>query len=82
MQEGRSMDGYERLANAIIIQAAKDYRAVYRRILKDPENTAARYEAESLERFFQSQYFQSLTDADGGAIVNKLQEIERMRFYG
>ena len=46
------MDGYERLANAIIIQAAKDYRVALLRLRCKPGNKDAQNEKESIERFF------------------------------
>lgn len=73
------MDSYETLANAVIIQAAKDYRAAYRKYLKNPAGNAAAYEMESLERFFASEWFRALTDADGGAILRRIREMEKRR---
>ena len=54
------MDGYEKLANAIIIQAAKDYRAALRRLRRKPGNKDAQNEKESIERFFRSDWFRAL----------------------
>lgn len=68
------MDGYERLANAIIIQAAKDYRTAKRKLRRKPNNKEARAEAESIERFFRSDWFRTLTEVDGEMILRKLNE--------
>lgn len=73
------MDCYETLANAVIIQAVKDYRAAYRKYLKNPAGNAAAYELESLERFFTSGWFHMLTDADGGEILKRVRENEQRR---
>lgn len=48
------MDPYEKLANAIVIQAAKDYRTALRKLKRNPRNHLAKGEAESIERFFRS----------------------------
>lgn len=68
------MDGYERLANAIIIQAAKDYRAALRRLRRKPNIKDAKAEKESIERFFRSDWFRTLTEVDGEMLIRKLNE--------
>ena len=72
------MDGYERLANAIIIQAAKDYRAARKKLRRTRLSKEARYKAEaevqSVERFFRSDWFSCLSELDGEFILRKLQE--------
>lgn len=54
-----NVNGYQALANAIILQAVKDYR-------EHPEMRG------ELERFFLGQYFEMLTDIDGSYLLNKL----------
>ena len=68
------MDGYEKLANAIIIQAAKDYRVALRKLQRKSNNKDAQAEKESIERFFRSDWFRSLTEVDGEMLIRKLQE--------
>ena len=63
-------DPYENLANAIIIQAAKDYRHA----LKAPGKPGNVKTMEECERFFQSQLFRLLTDIDGEALVEELRK--------
>ena len=55
------MNPYENLANAIILQAAKDYR------LTDDEQ-----QLQEIERFFRSGWFETLCDLDGRALIWKL----------
>lgn len=57
------MDGYERLANEIILQAVKDYRKT-----KSP---AIR---RSIERFFRSDWFEVLTNMNGEKLIERLRE--------
>ena len=55
------MEGnYEALANAIIIQAVKDFRAAYKRHLICPEDAKANRDIREITRFFCSQYFEAL----------------------
>lgn len=69
---------YENLANAIIVKACEDYRAVLKKIKHNPKNRDAIDEALSLERFFRSQWYQTLTDVDGEFLIRKLRdEIEK-----
>lgn len=68
------MDAYEKLANAIIIQAAKDYRMAKRKLRRKPGNKDAKAEAESIERFFRSDWFRALTEVDGEMLIRKLNE--------
>lgn len=65
---------YENLANAIILQAAKDYRAARQKLKKKPDNTLARAEIDSIERFFRSGWYKHLTDVDGELLIRKLRE--------
>ena len=47
-------DPYERLANAIILQAVTDYRAALKRIKRKPEERETIDEAMRVESFFRS----------------------------
>lgn len=58
------MDGYEKLAEAIILQAVKDYR----KALKHDERGRKR----EIERFFRSEYFTVLTNISGEMLIRKL----------
>lgn len=65
---------WENLANAIIVMAAKDYRAAYRAQKRNPQNTRATAEFRELVRFFTSLWYSELTDVDGEYLVKKLNE--------
>lgn len=62
------MNPYEELANAIVLQAVKDYR------LHDDERELA-----SLERFFRSGWFSTLTSIDPEMLISKLRK-EKVRY--
>ena len=59
---------YENLANAITLQAVKDYR------LHDDEKELA-----SIERFFRSGWFNTLTSIDSEMLIAKLRK-EKVRY--
>ena len=67
-------DPYENLANAVIAQAAEDYRRLLKRAKKNPANREALDEALQVERFFRSGWYQRLTNVDGEFLIRKLQE--------
>ena len=56
-------DPYERLANAIILSAAADYRS-----------KSAIDETLQIEKFFRSSWYQQLTSVDGEFLIRKLQD--------
>ena len=65
-------DNYEKLANAIILFAVKDFRTAYRRLMRHPNDTMAQGEIQSITRFFCSQYFNALTTLDGPSLLQKI----------
>ena len=64
------------LANAIIIQAADDYRVALRRLKLNRMSREYRLVNEDCERFFQSEWFEVLTKVDGKAIMMRIQKEE------
>ena len=67
-------DTYERLANAISLQAVKDYRNALKRLKKHPRNGTALYTKREVERFFRSDWYTSLTTVDPEMLILKLNE--------
>lgn len=66
-------DPYENLANAVIAQAAEDYRAALKKIKAHPKNKDAINEALRIECFFRSGWYQTLTSVDGEFLIRRLQ---------
>ena len=64
------VDCYQNLANAIILQAVKDYKKVLRRLARNPQNQDAQREKKRLERFFFSQWYGVLTDLDPKLLIS------------
>ena len=68
------IDGYKLLANAIIEQAAKDYRAAYRMLTMNPRNRAAKREMKSIEQFFSSEFFSTICSLDGSQLLKDIRK--------
>ena len=67
--------GCEELANAIVLQACKDYRCAYIRHLRryglsDRTDT----QLAELERFFRSDWYKTLTSVDGEYLMKRIQD--------
>jgi cellobiose phosphorylase len=67
-------DPYERLANAIVLQAVADYRVALKKIKAYPKNREAISEALEIEKFFRSGWYSILTDVDGEYLIRRLQD--------
>ena len=67
---------YENLANAIVLQAVKDWRSAVRTLKKRPRYDPAKQMRDDCERFFLSDWFEELTSVDGGIILRKLKQEE------
>lgn len=68
------MDGYEKLANGIILLAVKDYRSALRKLKRNPRSQTANDTVQEVERFFRSDWYKSLTEVDGEMLIRKLRE--------
>ncbi len=69
-------ESYENLANAIILQAVKDYRIARKRAKHRPVKKEVKDMTQKCETFFLSGWFEMLTSIDGGMLLTKLQEEE------
>lgn len=66
---------WQKLANAIVEQAVKDYRIEQARVKANPQNSDhAKAELRKLERFFRSDWFEVLTDVDGRLVLSRLKK--------
>ena len=65
-------ENYKALANAIILQAVRDFKPAYRRLKNQPNDKLAQDTAREITKFFCSQYFEALTDLDGPALLNRI----------
>ena len=65
---------FERMANAVVLQAVKDYRSSCKTLKRHPDRkTALKMKAEC-ERFFRSKHFSRFTELNGKLLLKKLQK--------
>lgn len=65
--------GFENLANAIIVQAAVDYRREYDILLRRPGDQNAQARLAVLNKFFHSGYCQLLTNIDVDYLIEQIE---------
>lgn len=71
------IDQFEGLANAIIIQAAVDYRLALKQLRQNPLFQPAIRMSYEIERFFRSDWFSILTRINGIELLARLKtEVE------
>ena len=66
--------GYSDLANAIVEQAVKDYRAAVHDLKVIPNDPRSIRTIRSVERFFHSPWYSMLTDINPDFLIQKLKE--------
>ncbi len=78
MKNIRTKLAYENLANAIIVQAADDYRKALRALKSGHATARGVGNAEAIihecERFFKSSYFELLTTVNGPGLMKQLKK--------
>ena len=62
---------YEELANAIVLQAFKDYRKTLFKLVQEPEEWKHRSSKKKLERFFHSKWYRTLTDLNPAILMQE-----------
>ena len=67
-------DPYESLANAIILQAVKDWRDSVKKLKKRPRFQPAIDMKKECEEFFLSDYFKIFSSVDGEWLLTKLKK--------
>ena len=65
---------WQALANAVILQAAEDYREVCRKLRRRPYRRDAAEKRLELESFCTSRWFRTLSEADGRALLEKIRK--------
>ena len=69
-----SENPYEKLANAIVLQAVSDYRAALKKVKKNSNNRDAIDGSLQIEKFFRSEWYQTLTSVDGEYLIDRLRK--------
>ncbi len=75
MEDRNMVSCWEDLANAVVLQALEDYRAVCRTLSRRPDLKEAAKRKKSLDKFFRSRWFAVLTAADLGAVLEEIRKI-------
>lgn len=68
------MNGWQALANGIVEQAVKDYRAALKTLRRHPDSKAAMATAMEVERFFHSDWYGQLTTIDPDYLIDRLRK--------
>ena len=68
------MNGWQALANVIVEQAVKDYRAALKTLRRHPDSKAAMATAMEVERFFHSDWYGQLTTIDPDYLIDRLRK--------
>ena len=66
------MDFYTELANAIVIQTAKDYRKALKTLKRYPRYEPAKAVVAEVEEFFRSDWYRMLTSVDAEMLMTKI----------
>lgn len=74
MQGANTEDPYTGLANAIILQAVKDYRDAIKKLSRGRVNKDAEIKKQEILNFFRSEWFGVLTEIDPEMLIRKLDE--------
>ncbi len=68
------MEGYRKLADAIILQAVKDYRIALKALKSHPDSKAAAARIKDVEEFFYSDWYRMMTKIDPDYLINRLRK--------
>lgn len=74
MYDPNEIASYERLANAIVSRAARDYSLALKAQKRNPENINVMRIISDCERFFRSEYYRILTDIDGEWLMERIRK--------
>lgn len=65
---------YQNLANAVVIQAARDYRKAVMKLKKYPKNDDALRTKAELEEFFYSDWYSTLININPNYLIMQLEK--------
>lgn len=74
MSKNSNLNPYEELANAIVLQAVRDYREAVKKLSRGRKNRDAHFTKEECLRFFRSKWFSQLTELDPEFLIRRLDE--------
>lgn len=68
------MEPYEKLGNAVVLQAVRDYRNAVKKLSHGKKNVLAESMKHKCECFFLSPHFNTFTSLDGKALLAQLEK--------
>lgn len=68
---------YQDLANAIIRQAIVDYKRAIKVLKKNPHSEKSEKVKEECEAFFNSDYYDLLTNVDSSYLINNIERVNK-----
>lgn len=74
MSATSSINPYEALGNAVVLQAVKDYRDAVKKLSRGKKNSSAEDTKKECERFFRSGHFNTFSGLDGNALLSMLEK--------
>jgi len=77
MEDRTIQQSWEDLANAVILQAREDYLKVCNQLQRKPYDRKTEKERRSLETFFRSRWFATLSAIDGGELLKIMKNQRR-----
>ena len=80
MQLNANDDNVALLLNAVVIQAARDYRAACRILRRRPDKEEAQRMKADAENFFLSEDFSAYSSVDGKQILKMLKEESEAKY--
>ena len=75
----KDISPYQQLANAIVLQAVRDYQSAIRVLKYKPDDNEMRILKDEIEYFVKSDYFAILTSIDGKEVLHHIRK--EMRYY-
>ena len=78
MEDKTTVQCWEDLANAIVMQAAEDYRAACSALRRRPDLKVQADRKRSLERFFRSRWFHTLSAMDVEPLLEEIRKGEQI----
>ena len=67
------MNEWQQLANAIVLQAVKDYKAAQRALIKKPDSKKDKATIRECDRFFRSNWYEMLTDIKPDCLLRNVE---------
>lgn len=79
---GTVLTPHEQLANAIILQAVRDFRVSYSSLKKNPNDLEAQNMLREVRAFFKGGWICALTELDGAGLLDSIEREMEQEYEG